>query len=168
MKLEQVSNNVLARRRLVTPCRSVLVMTAVLGALAGTALALDNGFTTPPLGWSSWNHFGRNIDGATLREIADAMAANGLAAAGYRYVNLDDGWALNRTSEGELFADPVKFPPSVKGANDGVKLVADYVHSKGLLFGIYTARGSRTCVGRPGSDSHEAQDAATWAAWGVE
>lgn len=74
----------------------------------------------------------------------------------------DDGWAVNRTAAGELIADPQLFPPSEHGANDGIKLVADYIHGRGLKFGIYTARGSRTCLGRPGSDGHEQLDAATW------
>ena len=79
----------------------------------------------------------------------------------------DDGWAINRTAAGVLVADPVLFPPSAPGKNDGMKLVADYIHERGLKFGIYTARGSLTCLKRPGSDSHEQIDADTWAAWGV-
>lgn len=75
---------------------------------------------------------------------------------------------MNRTADGVLIADPKLFPPSAPGANDGIKLVADYVHARGLKFGIYTARGSLTCLGRPGSDSHEQIDAATWATWGVD
>lgn len=74
-------------------------------------------------------------------------------------VAVADGWAVNRTTAGVLIADPKLFPPSTPGANDGIKLVADYIHSKGLKFGIYTARGSRTCLGRPGSDGHEQLDA---------
>ena len=75
---------------------------------------------------------------------------------------------MNRTAAGVLIADPKLFPPSAPGANDGLKLVADYIHSKKMKFGIYTARGSRTCLGRPGSDSHEEVDARTWAEWGVD
>ena len=93
---------------------------------------------------------------------------HGLRDAGYQYLNLDDGWAVNRTADGVLIADPKLFPPSAPGANDGIKLVADYVHARGLKFGIYTARGSLTCLGRPGSDSHEQIDADTWATWGVD
>lgn len=96
------------------------------------------------------------------------MVSNGLRAAGYEYVNLDDGWAVNRTAAGVLVADPALFPPSRPGANDGIKVVADYIHARGLKFGIYTARGSQTCLKRPGSDSHEALDARTWASWGVD
>ena len=108
-------------------------------------LSLDNGLgLTPPLGFSTWNHFGPKIDAAILRQTADAMASNGLQAAGYQYVNLDDGWAIGRNANGTLKHDPELFP-------HGIKPVADYVHSKGMLFGIYTARGSGTCMGRPGS-----------------
>jgi alpha-galactosidase len=74
---------------------------------------------------------------------------------------LDDGWCSGRDASGALLADPKLFP-------NGMKAVADYVHSKGLKFGIYTARGSTTCLGRPGADGHEAQDALTFAAWGVD
>ena len=84
-----------------------------------------------------------------------------------QYINLDDGWAINRTAAGVLFADPALFPPSAPGLNDGIKLVADEVHRRGLLFGIYTARGSVTCLGRPGSDGHEQLDAETFASWGI-
>ena len=86
------------------------------------------------------------------------MVTNGLKDIGFTFLNLDDGWAVNRTAAGELIADPKLFPPSAEGANDGIKLVADYVHERGLKFGIYTARGSSTCLCRPGSDSHEQQD----------
>ena len=97
-----------------------------------------------------------------IRETADAIATNGLLAAGYTYLNLDDGYAVGRDNvTGALIPDPKLFP-------NGMKAVADYVHSRGLKFGIYTARGSLTCLGRPGSDGHEAIDAATFAAWGVD
>ena len=88
------------------------------------------------------------------------MVANGLKDMGFEYLNLDDGWAVNRTAAGVLVADPKLFPPSSPGANDGIKIVADYVHERGLKFGIYTARGSTTCLGRPSSDSHEQLDGA--------
>jgi alpha-galactosidase len=96
------------------------------------------------------------------------MVANGLRDAGFSYINLDDCWCVNRTAAGVLFADPVAFPPSKPEANDGIKIVADYIHARQMKFGIYTARGNRTCSGRPGSDSHEAIDAQTFANWGVD
>jgi len=114
------------------------------------------------MGWSSWNHFGQNVNADVIKEAADAMASNGMREAGYVYINLDDGWAVGRdVTNATLIADPKLFPM-------GIKAVADYVHSKGLKFGLYTARGSRTCLGRPGSDSHEELDAATFAEWGVD
>ena len=100
-------------------------------------------------------------------EVADAMVSNGLRDAGYVYINLDDGWAVNRSADGQMIADPALFPPSAPGRNDGIKLVADYIHKQKLMFGIYTARGSVTCLGRPGSDAHELVDASLWASWGV-
>ena len=123
--------------------------------------ALDNGIRTPAYAWSSWNHFGGSISDALMRECADAIVSSGLAAAGLRYVNLDDGWAQGRYANGTIYPDPALFP-------NGMKPLVDYVHSKGLLFGIYTARGSTTCLGRPGSDSYEALDAQTYADWGVD
>ncbi len=126
--------------------------------------ALDNGVgLTPAMGFSTWNTFGGSVSDALLRESADAMVSNGLLDAGYQYLNLDDGWALpNRDpATSALVPDPKLFP-------NGMKAVADYVHSKGLKFGIYTARGSQTCLGRAGSDMHEALDAATFAAWGID
>lgn len=96
-----------------------------------------------------------------LMEIADSMVSSGLRDAGYKYINLDDGWAIGRYPNGTFMHDPDLFP-------HGIKPVADYIHSKGMLFGIYTARGSQTCMGRPGSDSHEELDAQTFASWGVD
>ena len=146
--------------------RTALALLLVLYlACSNTVLrahALDNGLgRAPPMGFSTWNRFGGNVNDKLLREVADAMVANGLRDAGYTYVNLDDGWALNRSSNGTIVADPALFPL-------GIKAVADYVHSKGLKFGLYTARGSRTCMGRPGSDLHENIDAETYASWGVD
>jgi alpha-galactosidase len=89
------------------------------------------------------------------------MVASGLRDAGYRYINLDDGWAISRDNNGTIVADPKLFP-------HGMKAVVDYIHSRGLLFGIYTARGSRTCLGRPGSDGFEQQDADYYAMIGVD
>ena len=104
---------------------------------ARVAAALDNGVgQRPPLGWSSWNHFAARINADILKQTADAMVKHGLRDAGYEYLNLDDGWAVNRTAEGVLIADPVLFPPSAPGANDGIKIVADYVHARNLKFGI--------------------------------
>jgi len=137
---------------------------AVLAMLTCTAAgALDNGQAkTPPMGWNSWNKFAcAGVNEKVVRGIADEMAANGMRDAGYQYVVIDDCWQVDRDKAGNIIADPVKFP-------SGIKALADYVHSKGLKFGIYTDAGTLTCGGRPGSLGHEYQDAQQYANWGVD
>jgi alpha-galactosidase len=114
---------------------------------------------TPPMGWNSWNRFANRIDDATVRGIADAMASNGMRDAGYVYVNIDDTWAGERDTEGNIQPNR-KFPD--------MKALADYVHSKGLKIGIYSSPGPDTCEGYVGSYGHEQQDARTYAAWGMD
>ena len=117
---------------------------------------------TPPMGWNSWNKFGGGITDPLVRAIADAMVASGMQAAGYQYINIDDMWqASNRDSSGNIVPNSSKFP-------NGMKAVADYVHSKGLKLGLYSDRGTATCAGLPGSYGHETQDARTYAAWGID
>ncbi len=117
---------------------------------------------TPPMGWNSWNTFSWNINEDLIKETADVMVSSGLKNAGYEYVVIDDCWSLKQRDEnGCLVADPEKFP-------HGMKAVADYVHSKGLKFGMYSCDGTHTCAGYPGSFEHEFQDAATFASWGVD
>ena len=117
---------------------------------------------TPPMGWNSWNTFGPDISEALVRETADAFVSHGLKAAGYEYVVIDDLWeAPERDSAGRLAADPAKFP-------GGIKALADYVHSKGLKFGIYSCAGSHTCGVKPASYGYEEEDAQTFAEWGVD
>jgi alpha-galactosidase len=130
----------------------------------GIAAALDNGLArTPPMGWNSWNAFGLQIDEARVRFTADEMLSSGMKNAGYAYVIVDAGWkAKGRDVDGRLKADADKFP-------SGMKALADYVHSKGLKFGIYTDAGSEDCVsGAPGSKGFEEKDAASFAEWGVD
>ncbi|MCR4615985.1 MAG: glycoside hydrolase family 27 protein [Clostridiales bacterium] len=116
----------------------------------------------PPMGFNTWNTFGENINEKVILETADTMVSEGYLDAGYEYVVIDDCWSLReRDAEGFLVADPVKFP-------HGMKYVADYVHSKGLKFGMYSCAGVRTCAGYPGSFDHEYQDAQTFADWGVD
>ncbi len=116
----------------------------------------------PPMGWNSWNTFGPNISEQLILETADAMIAQGYRDAGYEYLVIDDCWSLKeRDAEGRLVADPEKFP-------HGIKYVADYVHSKGLKFGMYSCAGVRTCAGYPASYDHEYADAQTFADWGVD
>ena len=117
---------------------------------------------TPPLGWNSWNTFASNINEALIREMADFMVNEGYRDAGYEYLVIDDCWSLKqRGADGRLVPDPEKFP-------HGMKAVADYVHSKGLKFGMYSCAGVRTCAGYPGSYDHEFVDAQTFADWGVD
>jgi alpha-galactosidase len=115
--------------------------------------------TSPPMGWNSWNLFQSHIDDKTVREIADAMVTSGMRDAGYVYVNIDDTWEGVRDAQGNLGSNK-KFPD--------MKALADYIHSKGLKFGIYSSPGPRTCAEYPGSYGHEKQDAKTFAAWGVD
>ena len=116
----------------------------------------------PPMGWNSWNTFGADISDALIREIADAMVESGLRDAGYEYVVIDDCWSLKeRDAEGKLVPDPEKFP-------NGMKALADYVHEKGLKFGMYACSGLYTCAGFPGSYQHEFVDAETFASWDVD
>lgn len=123
---------------------------------------LDNGLArTPPMGWNSWNKFGCNVSDKLIRGVADAMVASGMRDAGYQYVNIDDCWQVARTPQGVIVVDSLRFP-------NGMKALGDYVHSKGLKFGVYTDAGRRTCEGRPGSYGYEAIDARTYASWGVD
>jgi alpha-galactosidase len=115
----------------------------------------------PPMGFNTWNRFGCNVDEALIRETADAMAETGMRDAGYRYLVIDDCWQVERGTDGRIVADPRKFA-------GGMKALADYVHSKGLLFGLYTDIGPKTCAGRPASQGFFDIDAATYAEWGVD
>lgn len=117
---------------------------------------------TPPMGWNSWNTFGENINEKMIFETADQLVESGLSAKGYEYLVIDDCWSLRERDENDcLVADPQKFP-------HGMKAVADYVHSKGLKFGMYSCAGNLTCAGYPGSFEHEFLDAKTFASWGVD
>ena len=113
---------------------------------------------TPPMGWNSWNTFGPAINAEVVRGAADKIVELGLKDLGYQYVVIDDHWQGGRDSKGHLQADAKKFP-------DGIKAVADYIHSKGLKFGIYSDAGDKTCGGEVGSYGYEADDAATFASW---
>lgn len=118
---------------------------------------------TPPMGWNTWNTFGSKISDSLIRESADAFVERGLKDAGYQYVVIDDCWS-KRTRDPEterIVPEPSKFPL-------GMKAVADYVHGKGLKFGMYSCAGQRTCADYPGSFDHEFLDAKTFAEWGVD
>ena len=117
---------------------------------------------TPPMGWNSWNTFYNNISESLILEMADAMCQSPLKQAGYEYIIIDDCWqAKSRDAEGNLQPDPEKFP-------HGMKYIADYLHERGLKFGIYSCCGTKTCAGYPGSFEHEFKDASQFASWGVD
>jgi len=143
-------------------CRLMVTALTLLAGLPA-AQALDNGLArTPPMGWNSWNKYAcAGLNENVVRATADAIAANGMKDAGYVFVNIDDCWQTGRDAEGNIIPDKEKFP-------SGIKALADYIHSKGLKFGIYTDVGTKTCAGRPGSIGHEYQDARQYAAWGVD
>ena len=125
--------------------------------------ALENGLgQTPAMGYNTWNDFQcEGVSARNISKVADKMVALGLPKLGYKYLIIDDCWAVGRTTAGVLIPDPEAFP-------DGMKSVADYVHAKGMNFGIYTDRGYWTCEGRPGSAGFEEIDAKTFASWGVD
>jgi alpha-galactosidase len=150
-------------------------LVAGLGAVAAVraaapAQALNNGVArTPPMGWNTWNTFGCNINETLIRQMADAIVANGMRDLGYRYIVVDDCWFNpNRDSAGNLQGDPARFP-------SGMRALGDYLHARGLLFGIYQVPAAETCAqffnsypGATGSLGHEAADARQFAAWGVD
>lgn len=144
--------------------RTLAIICLAFFALGRTAVAIDNGLArTPPMGWNSWAAYELKIDEGLIRSTADAMVASGMKDAGYEYIIVDAGWkAKNRDAVGRLRADPDKFP-------SGIKALADYVHSKGLRFGLYTDAGTEDCVsGAPGSKDFEEKDATSFAEWGVD
>ncbi|MCX5070248.1 lectin [Micromonospora lupini] len=157
--------------------RIALLLPAFLAAALGTAVvsgalvltttepaqALENGLArTPQMGWNDWNSFGCSVNETLIRQTADTLVSSGMAAAGYRYVNIDDCWSTKqRNGSGDLVADPQKFP-------SGMKALADYVHDKGLKLGIYSSAGTLTCAGYPASINYEQRDANLWASWGID
>ena len=144
---------------------NVLMMIAAIVCLAVPEVARADRpqqSPTPPMGFNDWNAYGCNVDAALIESEARSIHDSGMQADGYRYVNIDDCWlAPQRSATGQLQADPVKFP-------QGIAAVARYVHHLGLKFGIYEDAGVQTCAGYPGSFGHFAQDARTFAAWGVD
>ena len=142
---------------------------AFFGFASQTFAHPDSLVLTPPLGWNSWNVFHENINEKQIKEVADAMVSSGLKDAGYIYLNLDDNWMdTKRDAQGNLQNNPTTFP-------SGMKALADYVHEKGLKFGLYGDRGKRTChhynsnwQSQSGSNGHEEQDAKKLAEWGVD
>lgn len=116
----------------------------------------------PPMGWNSWNTFTWDINEDLVKSMADLFVSEGYLDAGYRYIVIDDCWSLKeRDANGHLVADPAKFP-------SGMKALADYIHAKGLKFGMYSCAGTHTCAGYPASFEHEFDDARQFAEWGVD
>ncbi|MEU9826180.1 glycoside hydrolase family 27 protein [Micromonospora chersina] len=159
-----------ARRWAAGAAAALLLAGTLTGLRPPAALALENGVArTPPMGWNSWNSFGCNINETLIRQSADAIVASGMRDAGYQYVVVDDCWFNpNRDAAGNLQGDPGRFP-------SGMKALGDYLHGKGLKFGLYQVPVDRTCAqyfgsypGATGSQGHEAQDARQFAAWGVD
>lgn len=121
--------------------KSIVMMKAVaILVLIVASCGLDNGVgLTPPMGWNSWNRFGCNINEALIKQTADLLVSTGLAAKGYKYLNLDDCWQIARNeTTGEIIEDKSKFP-------SGMAALGEYIHSKGLLFGLYSDAGFKTC-----------------------
>ena len=141
--------------------KRILIIFALLTVLNIYAQKEKHLASTPPMGWNSWNMFEGDINEKIVREIADAFVKTGLKDAGYEYIIIDDKWQGGRDTMGNLIPDPEKFP-------SGMKALADYVHSKGLKFGIYSDAAEKTCAGYTGSYGYEDKDAATFANWGVD
>jgi alpha-galactosidase len=141
--------------------KRILPMILCLVCACAFGQKFDELAKTPPMGWNSWNKFQCDVNEELIRETADAMATNGMKDAGYQFVNIDDCWQGARDAQGFIQPNPQKFP-------SGMKALADYVHSKGLKFGIYSDAGAKTCGGYPASRGHEYQDALTYAQWGVD
>lgn len=142
--------------------KAFLIVGALVIISSGVkAQKFENLALTPPMGWNSWNHFACDVSEDMIREMADAMVETGMKDAGYEYINIDDCWHGERDSLGFIHPDPERFP-------NGMKALADYVHSKGLKLGIYSDAGWQTCGGRPGSRGYEYQDAMQYAKWGID
>ena len=148
--------------------KTILLIAAVL-MLATSAFAQQSTTTTdraklaptPPMGWMTWNMFKGNISEKLIKEVADAMVESGLRDAGYKYIFIDDLWQGGRDCHNNIIANPEKFP-------NGIKALADYVHSKGLKLGIYSDAAQLTCAGWTASYGFEEQDARTFASWGID
>jgi len=130
-------------------------------AAAQQLTAWDSLALTPPMGWNSWNFFEGKVSEKVIMDMADAMVANGMKAAGYQYLVIDDYWVGGRDRQNKLFPDTERFP-------HGMKYLADYVHSKGLKIGIYSDAATLTCGGVTGSYGFEELDAKTFASWGID
>lgn len=141
--------------------KPLLILALIFAIQPAFTQKFDELAQTPPMGWNSWNQFGCRINETLVREMADAMLESGMKESGYQYIVIDDCWQSGRDSEGNIIVDERAFP-------SGIKALSDYIHSKGLKFGLYSDGGVKTCAGRPGSRGYEFQDARTYASWGVD
>ena len=126
-----------------------MIMKKILfaGALCCSAFCMHAQIETPTMGWSSWNTFLVNISEDIIKGQADAMVSQGLKDVGYQYINIDDGFQYGRTSDGKVRIHPQRFP-------HGLKVVSDYIHSKGLKAGIYSDAGDCTCGSLSNGDTY--------------
>jgi len=141
--------------------KKLILMAVLLAGLNVNAQKTPGLVPTPPIGWNSWNKFACDVSESLIREMADAFEVNGFKEAGYESIVIDYCWQISLDSMGNIVADSDRFP-------SGIKALADYIHSKGLKFGIYSCAGTKTCAGRPGSNGYEVIDANTYAEWGVD
>ncbi len=144
-----------------TTCLILFIALVCLPARTSAQSERNSLAQTPPMGWNSWNKFQCNVSEDLIKSVADAMATNSMKEAGYEFVVIDDCWQVKRDADGNIVADPQRFP-------SGLKALADYIHGKGLKFGIYSDAGTLTCAGRPASQGHEYQDALQYGKWGVD
>jgi alpha-galactosidase len=158
MSVLQLSNWIWMKERDMSLRLGLLIIMITL--LAGGAGAQRSELAaTPPLGWNTWYAFGCHVTEANVKATVDAMASNGMKAAGYEYISLDDCWQGERDSEGHIHSNE-RFPD--------MKALGDYIHTRGFKFGIYSSPGPKTCGGYIGSYGHEKEDAETYANWGVD
>jgi len=142
--------------------KNILLLIFLAVFFKAEAQKFENLALTPPMGWNSWNTFKCDgINETVIKEMADTMVSKGMKAVGYEYIVIDDCWQVGRDKQGYIIIDKEKFP-------SGMKALADYIHSKGLKFGIYSDAGTHTCGGRPGSKGYELKDAERYASWGVD
>jgi len=144
----------LAAAVFVTVCSAGVAQMPVANSKIAPTLA-----QTPPMGWNSWNHFAGKVTQQDVMDAADALVKTGMRDAGYVYVNIDDTWEGERDAQGVLHTNS-KFPD--------MKALGDYIHSRGLKFGIYSSPGPQTCARFAASYEHEQQDADLYASWGVD
>ena len=116
----------------------------------------------PVLGFNTWNQFACNISETLIKELVDSVIDLGLDKFGYKYINVDDCWqASTRDSNGKIQSDPIRFP-------SGMKALGEYIHSKGLKFGIYSSAGFKTCEAFPASLGMEYNDVMSYVEFEVD